>query len=66
MLSYFFLSGTTIAFSPTTILFPILLSLECLSTYEDFQTYKIEKYKSYMDSIKVEDVIKVIEKNDLI
>ena len=41
-------------------------TVQTKETYEDFQTYKIEKYKSYMDSIKVEDVIEVIEKNHLI
>ena len=40
--------------------------IQTKETYEDFQSFKIDKYKSYMDSIKVEDVIEVIEKNHLI
>ena len=40
--------------------------IQTKETYEDFQSFKIDKYKSYMDSIKVDDLIYVIEKNNLI
>ena len=35
-------------------------------TYKDFQSIRIDKYKSYMSSIKVETVINLIENNNLI
>ena len=35
-------------------------------TYEDFKMINIDKYKSYMNSIKTETVIQLIKKNNLI
>ena len=35
-------------------------------TYEQFKVKKINKYKSYMESIEVKDIIEMIEKNNFI